>query len=102
MSNCIEKVRHYDWMSCYFINNDSSGYTDEELALIEKFEKELKEVFGDSMEVLECSDFPQFGTPDYGGKKGNLLEYSIRYEPKDLPSYIWESHEDEVARSYYW
>ncbi len=98
-----EIVKNYDWMACYFLNNDSTGYSKDELDEIEKFEAELKEHYGNSMEVIDCSYNTEFGIPDYGGTKGELAAYTIRYNPKDLPSEYWdEPYEKEFAKSRYW
>ncbi|ADY13666.1 hypothetical protein [Sphaerochaeta globosa] len=103
MSDCIEIVKHYCWMASYFINNDLSSYTKGELAQIEKFEEELKEVYGASVEVIDCSEDSEFGTPDYGGLRGTLSAYKVRYEPSDLPSEFWDDgYKQEALRSRYW
>ena len=98
-----EIVRHYCWMASYFINNDSTGYSKKELEEIEKFEEELKEVYGSSMEVIDCAEDSEFGTPDYGGLKGELAAYKIRFKTDDLPSEYWDDgYKQEVLRSRYW
>ena len=98
-----EIVRLYCWMASYFINNDSTGYSKKEFEEIEKFEEELKEVYGSSMEVIDCSDDSEFGIPDYGGLKGELAAYTVRFKPDDLPSEYWDDgYKQEVLRSRYW
>lgn len=97
-----EIINHYEWMAYYYINNDSSGYTKDEIAEIDKFEDELKEEYGDSVRVITCSEFTGFGIPDWGGPKGDLCEYLIQYQPKDLPPEHWQSHRDEALHSCNW
>ncbi|ADY14172.1 hypothetical protein [Sphaerochaeta globosa] len=102
MSNNTEKISHYEWMACFFINDDLSGYSMEEITEIERFESQLKEYYGDSVRVMDCSECTGFGTPDYGGPKGDLCEYLVEYKPQDLPSEHWQSHKEEALKSRYW
>ncbi len=103
MITSTELVRHYSWMASYLINNDSTGYSKDELAQIEKFEEELKEIYGSSVEVMDCSQDTEFGTPDYGGLKGELVAYTVRFNPYELPSEYWDNgYKQEALKSRYW
>ena len=72
-----EKVEWYDWAAPYFINNDHSGLSDEDLELADQFLDEMK-ADGYSWCIDADFDSKRFGKPMGYRLSGDLIEYTFQ------------------------
>lgn len=94
MSYDTEAIRHYQHLASYLINGDASGLSDADEKEADWFLKTIKETYGDSAEIVDCRDDPEFGMPEWGGLKGTVIDYTIRFDPSELPSDLWALEKD--------
>jgi hypothetical protein len=72
----------------YYINNDKSSLTQEQLENANTVLDELTEEYGNNVEIVDCSDEAFFATPTYGSQlKGDCLTYTVFYRPLETVAY---------------
>lgn len=83
MSNILTShVWGYEHFAPYFINDDPSGLTDDEIVEADQFLKEVKKEYGQTARIVSCGEEEDrdFGWPEYGGKKGTVIPYYVHYD----------------------
>jgi hypothetical protein len=72
------------------VNGDSSGLTEEDSKEATRFEKDIREYYGDDARIVDCGEDSEFGIPSWGGPKGNIIPFTIEYDPRHLPQEYWD------------
>ncbi len=90
MDESFEDLKHYSHLATYLINEDDSGLTKQEIQEADTFIKSIKKFYGLSATIVDCDDNPEFAHPTYGGLKGEVITYTIRFNPKELPEEHWD------------
>lgn len=76
----------YSHFAPYLINDDPTGLTEEEIREANEFCQKVKREYGDDALIVDAGneEDKDFGYPEYGGKRGEVVPYTIHHTKEDL------------------
>ena len=76
----------YTYFAPYFINNDPTGLTEEEVREADDFYKKVRKEYGENASIVDMvsDEFKVLGFPEYGGKSGFVVHYTVHHTKEDL------------------